>query len=85
MSKHKYDLADYAVTLEEAWGTIGRLERQVATVRCNRAHLAALVREVMEWHADPKSADYNDCETTPCPWCVSARKAIGASVQQGGG
>ena len=41
-----------------------------------RDKLAALVREVMSWHADPNSADYNECDREPCLWCQSAAAAL---------
>lgn len=40
--------------------------------------LVALVREVMFWHRDKESVDYNECETLPCRWCEEAQKAIDA-------
>ena len=39
--------------------------------------LAALVREVMDWHSDPDNGgSYNECETAPCKWCENAAAAI---------
>ena len=38
--------------------------------------LVELVREVMFWHRDKKSSDYNECDTAPCHWCEQAQKAI---------
>lgn len=38
--------------------------------------LEKLVREVMFWHRDKESAEYNDCDINPCMWCILAQKAI---------
>ena len=38
--------------------------------------LVDLVREVMFWHRDKESSDYNECDTAPCHWCERAQKAI---------
>lgn len=38
--------------------------------------LAALVSEVMQWHADPRSSDYNDCDKDKCMWCENAAAAL---------
>lgn len=35
-----------------------------------------LLREVMAWHSDPESTDYNECEKAPCAWCSDATAAI---------
>jgi hypothetical protein len=37
-----------------------------------------LVREVFDWHADPESSDYNDCDKDKCNWCERAAKVLGA-------
>ncbi len=43
-----------------------------------RLNLATdLLREVMDWHADPESNEYNECDTAPCDWCSQARRVIG--------
>jgi hypothetical protein len=34
--------------------------------------LEELVAEVMRWHRDPKSPDYNKCDKSPCAWCAEA-------------
>ena len=39
--------------------------------------LEYLVREVMAWHADPESTDYNECDKEPCYWCANAISLIG--------
>lgn len=35
-----------------------------------------LIKEVMQWHSDPASADYNQCDTAPCRWCENARRLL---------
>ena len=35
-----------------------------------------LLREVMAWHRDPQSADYNECDTAPCEWCKVAAQCL---------
>lgn len=42
-----------------------------------------LLKEVMAWHADPHSEDYNCCEETPCAFCVRAALAIGQTGVKG--
>lgn len=46
--------------------------------------LVAIVREVMFWHRDKESADYNECEKGPCHWCEEAQKAIDELSNAGG-
>lgn len=36
--------------------------------------LSALIKEVMQWHADPNSSEYNECDTAPCFWCEQAKE-----------
>jgi hypothetical protein len=36
-----------------------------------------LLREVMQWHSDPDSSDYNLCDKSPCQWCEDAAAALG--------
>lgn len=43
-----------------------------------RTDAERLLREVMSWHADPKSPDYNECDTAPCRWCEQAAAALRA-------
>ena len=38
--------------------------------------LVDLVRQVMYWHRDKESTNYNECDTAPCYWCAMAQKAI---------
>ena len=40
----------------------------------------ALLREIMSIHADPSSADYNECDTAPCKWCSDAKAVLTASA-----
>lgn len=48
------------------------------------AVILELLREVREWHSNPKSSDYNNCDTEPCNWCERAIVAITAlSVPDG--
>lgn len=35
-----------------------------------------LLLEVRAWHRDPKSADYNGCEKSPCRWCQEVQEAL---------
>lgn len=30
-----------------------------------------LLGEVHQWHCDPQSNDYNECEKDPCHWCAN--------------
>jgi len=35
-----------------------------------------LLDEVMWWHCDPDSPDYNGCDTEPCSWCAKAASTL---------
>ncbi len=49
-----------------------------------RYYLAVvLLKEVMAWHADKTSADYNECDEHPCAFCVRAALAIGQTGVKG--
>ena len=32
--------------------------------------------EVLQWHSDPESPDYNECEKHPCHWCSVALELV---------
>jgi hypothetical protein len=36
-----------------------------------------LLKEVMEWHSDMESPDYNECDKEPCHWCTNAKLIVG--------
>jgi len=38
--------------------------------------MKGLLREVMSWHADKDSRDYNDCDQEKCLWCELAQGLI---------
>lgn len=48
-----------------------------ATAGSGRRTLAELVREVMNWHRDTESPEYNECDKIPCAWCTDAIAALG--------
>lgn len=35
-----------------------------------------LIREVMQWHANPEATEYNECEKSPCRWCEIAKDIV---------
>jgi len=35
-----------------------------------------LLTEVMEWHANPDSGEYNECDSSTCHWCQMAGALI---------
>jgi hypothetical protein len=43
--------------------------------------LITYAEEVMQWHADPESSDYNQCDEDKCLWCEDVSKAIRALKQ----
>ena len=43
--------------------------------------LRDLLTEIMDGHSDPKSSNYNDCDTAPCEWCTQARAYLDAQTQ----
>jgi hypothetical protein len=40
-----------------------------------------LLKQVMDWHSDPGSAEYNQCDTDPCSWCEMAQATFDAGEQ----
>ncbi len=38
--------------------------------------MESLIREVMHWHADPDSSDYNECDKEHCHWCANAAAVL---------
>ena len=32
-----------------------------------------MLKEVRQWHADPDSSDYNECDTEPCSFCETSK------------
>ena len=40
------------------------------------AVMVELIREVMGWHCDPDSPEYNECEREPCYWCEQAARVL---------
>ena len=38
-----------------------------------------LLREVLDWHSDPESSDYNECDREPCSWCEVARRVVASA------
>lgn len=47
--------------------------------------LESLVREVMFWHADPESPNYNECDKSPCEWCSNASGLLATPCGEVGG
>lgn len=46
------------------------------TLQAQVVQLALLVQEVRQWHCDPDSAEFNDCENEPCAWCEQAIQVL---------
>jgi hypothetical protein len=40
--------------------------------------MKGLLREVMSWHADKESREYNDCDQEKCLWCEQAQALVDA-------
>jgi len=51
---------------------VRQMETEIEQLKANKD----LVREVMFWHRDKESSDYNECDTAPCHWCERAQKVI---------
>lgn len=58
------------------------LAREIRRLRAAAPVGGALLREVMAWHADPKSPDYNGCDKERCNWCERASAALSAERGQ---
>lgn len=40
------------------------------------ATMTRLICEVMQWHADPDSPEYNECDKSKCKWCEDAARLL---------
>jgi hypothetical protein len=62
---------------ERASGSLERMVRPCVThyhsCDCRERAIRALLEEVMWWHKDPNSGDYNGCDTDPCLFCELAK------------
>lgn len=65
---------------DAAWAETEHSARECITHHhacdCRERAFRELISEVMLWHSDPESADYNECDKTPCMWCENARKLL---------
>lgn len=43
---------------------------------CREAKFRELLEDVIHAHIDLGSANYNDCENSPCMWCQEAKLLI---------
>lgn len=50
------------------------LKDQLAAEREKLAAAQDLMAEVRQWHSDPDSNEYNDCDHNQCQWCESSLK-----------
>jgi len=53
--------------LVQAYKEIDRLKAELDRAR-------ELLREVMTWHSDAHSSDYNGCDQDKCNWCERASR-----------
>jgi hypothetical protein len=51
-------------------------EKQRAKDLQKMASMARLISEVMRWHSDPESCDYNECDKSKCQWCETASRLL---------
>ena len=40
-----------------------------------------LLEEVIRWHSDPESPEYNECEKDPCLWCECAKGLLAGTMK----
>ena len=52
------------------------LRKRVDELESLADKMKGLLREVMSWHADKDSRDYNDCDQEKCLWCELAQGLI---------
>jgi hypothetical protein len=66
---------------------------EVTTPTCTTHHFACACREkefrdlledVMRDHSDPTTCFYNECEKSPCEWCVKAKRLLKIETAPGG-
>lgn len=43
---------------------------------CRETRFRNLLEEVIRQHSDPGSAEYNECDKSPCAWCLEAKALI---------
>ena len=55
--------------LVQAYKEIDRLKAELAKAQ-------ELLREVMTWHSDADSSDYNGCDQDKCNWCERASRVV---------
>jgi len=64
--------AAVSLDLDECRRELDQARERTAAGHMMVAHLS----DVLIWHRDPESADYNECEKNPCNFCEEAGKAI---------
>ncbi len=57
---------------------IGALEKERDRLRGQLDEASRLLDEVMSWHKDKNSPDYNECDKAECFWCEQAGKVVNA-------
>lgn len=61
------------------------LRKRVDELESLADKMKGLLREVMSWHADKESRDYNDCDQEKCLWCEQAQELIDQGAPNPGG
>jgi DNA repair exonuclease SbcCD ATPase subunit len=56
--------------------TVESLRNQLDGAEADKKRLRELIDEVRQWHFDPESSDYNECDKSPCQWCADAIEAM---------
>ena len=46
------------------------------SIKADLAKAQELLREVMSWHSDAHSSDYNGCDQDKCMWCERASRVV---------
>ncbi len=83
MAKERDRLLD-DLNRETGFNNLLRIERDglakdLAAARAEVVSLRALVGEVVKWHSDPNSPDYNECDKARCLWCEEALVATSSA------
>lgn len=60
---------DLMEAADEMLARLAELEAKLDAVK-------PLMQEIMDVHADPREAEYNECDTDPCMWCEQAKAAL---------
>jgi hypothetical protein len=69
------------LTAETEFPTKEFLQWEIKAARKAMEVKDELLKQVMDWHSDPGSLTYNQCDTDPCNWCTLAQATFDAATK----